>query len=106
MKTRLVDIAPYEEAGWFLTQRAVNRHGRECISSKPLSALPTVETPMAEFHEDEPKVFEFPPAFRVRGEDGKASCSVCRRKLAAVKTPYCPGCGHRFVEEEAADYAE
>ena len=99
MKTRLVNIAPYEEAGWFLTQRAVNRHGRECISSKPLSALPTAET-------TETKVFEFPPAFRIRGEDGKASCSVCRRKLAAAKTPYCPGCGHRFVEEEAADNAE
>ena len=99
MKTRLVNIAPYESQGWFLTQDTTTRFGKRSIVSKPLSALPT-ETAVAETAE--PKAFEFMPTFREQDENGKFFCRKCGHKLTAVKSPFCPWCGGKFIEEDTA----
>lgn len=91
---KLINIAPLEAEGWYLTRQIHNGKGLAAIETKPLSAVKLEEEPK---REEAPKQIS---VARVQDEDGKYICSNCGKKLGNNKPNYCPECGGRFVYGE------
>lgn len=94
MKTRLVNIAPYEAQGYFLVKEEHSPAGQFISRSLALRTLETVE-PSSTVQQPQEA-----PAYWVKGEDGKLRCSACNELRLRKSQPFCHHCGRKMLSED------
>lgn len=87
LKRKLVDILPYEKAGYFL----VKREGEKLTRSVPLYTLPEAQ------QETETTI---PATWEKDSATGKFRCSVCGEIRLRKGQKFCHSCGAPMSESE------
>ena len=82
---RLVNIAPYEEEGYFLVK---------CMGQKVSKSVPLFDVPTAEIPDESNEVKQTAGVSEwVKQDDGKYHCDFCGEKRIKAIQPYCHNCG-------------